>query len=49
MKDHLDFEKPLLELEEKINRLKDISKHQPKTLDEIKRLQKKAYQLQEEI
>jgi len=49
LKDHLDFEKPLLELEEKINRLKDISKHQPKTLDEIKRLQKKAYQLQEEI
>ena len=49
MKEHLDFEKPLLELEEKINRLKDISKHQPKTLDEIKRLQKKAYQLQEEI
>ncbi len=49
MKDHLDFERPLLELEEKINRLKDVSKHQPKTLDEIKRLQKKAYQLQEEI
>ncbi len=49
MKDHLEFERPLLELEEKINRLKDISKHQPKTLDEIKRLQKKSYQLQEEI
>jgi acetyl-CoA carboxylase carboxyl transferase subunit alpha len=49
LKEHLDFERPLLELEEKINRLKDISKHQPRTLDEIKRLQKKAYQLQEEI
>jgi acetyl-CoA carboxylase carboxyl transferase subunit alpha len=49
LKDYLDFERPLLELEEKINRLKDISKHQPKTLDEIKRLQKKAYQLQEDI
>jgi acetyl-CoA carboxylase carboxyl transferase subunit alpha len=49
LKENLDFERPLLELEEKINRLKDISKHQPKTLDEIKRLQKKAYQLQEEI
>ena len=49
MKDYLDFERPLLELEEKINRLRDISKHQPRTLDEIKRLQKKAYQLQEEI
>jgi acetyl-CoA carboxylase carboxyl transferase subunit alpha len=49
LKEHLDFERPLLELEEKINRLKDISKHHPRTLDEIKRLQKKAYQLQEEI
>lgn len=49
MIEHLDFERPLIELEEKINRLKDVSKNQPKTLDEIKRLQKKAYQLQEEI
>jgi acetyl-CoA carboxylase carboxyl transferase subunit alpha len=49
LREHLEFEKPLVELEEKINRLKDIAKHQPGTLDEIKRLQKKAYHLQEEI
>ena len=49
MKDHLEFERPLLELEEKINRLKEVARHQPKTLDEVKRLQKKAYELQEQI
>ena len=49
MKEYLAFEKDLLELEEKISRLKEVARHQPKTLEEVKRLQKKAHQLQEEI
>lgn len=49
MKEYLEFEKPLLQLEEKISRLKEASRHQPKTLEEIRRLQKKATQLQGEI
>jgi len=49
LREHLDFEKPLFELEAKINQLKEISKHQPQTLDDVKRLQRKAQHLQEEI
>jgi acetyl-CoA carboxylase carboxyl transferase subunit alpha len=49
MTDYLDFEKPLMELEEKIERIKGLSKEQPKTQDEIQKLQKRAHQLQREI
>ncbi len=49
MRDHLEFEKPLIELEEKITRLRDISKDNPRILEEIARLEKKAAALQEDI
>ncbi len=49
MTDYLDFEKPLMELEEKIERIKGLSKEQPKAQDEIQKLQKRAHQLQREI
>jgi len=49
MTDYLEFEKPLMELEEKIERIKGLSKEQPKTQDEIQKLQKRAHQLQREI
>jgi acetyl-CoA carboxylase carboxyl transferase subunit alpha len=49
MTDYLDFEKPLMDLEEKIERIKGLSKEQPKTQDEIQKLQKRAHQLQREI
>jgi len=49
MTDYFDFEKPLMELEEKIERIKGLSKEQPKAQDEIQKLQKRAHQLQREI
>ena len=49
MTDYLDFEKPLMELEEKIERIKGLSKEQPKAQDEIQKLQKRTHQLQREI
>ena len=49
MSDYLEFEKPLMELEEKIERIKGLSKEQPKAQDEIQKLQKRAHQLQREI
>lgn len=49
MTDYLEFEKPLMELEEKIERIKGLSKEQPKTQDEIQKLQKRAHQLQREL
>ncbi|MEW6325741.1 MAG: acetyl-CoA carboxylase carboxyltransferase subunit alpha [Nitrospirota bacterium] len=49
MTDYLDFERPLAELDQRINHLKEHSRHDAKAADEIKRLQKKAYQLQQEL
>jgi len=49
MTDYLEFEKPLMELEEKIERIKGLSKEQPKAQDEIQKLQKRTHQLQREI
>ncbi len=49
MTDYLEFEKPLMELEEKIERIKGLSKEQPKAQDEIQKLQKRAHQLQREL
>ena len=46
MTDYIEFEKPLMELEEKIERIKGLSKEQPKAQDEIQKLQKRAHQLQ---
>jgi acetyl-CoA carboxylase carboxyl transferase subunit alpha len=49
MTDYLDFERPLAELEEKIDRLKGISADQPKSQEEIGKLQKRAQQLRRDI
>lgn len=48
MKDHLEFEKPILELEGKISHLKDLAKNDPRVEDEIRKLERKATQLREE-
>jgi acetyl-CoA carboxylase carboxyl transferase subunit alpha len=47
--EYLDFERPLAEIEEKIERLKGLSKDQPKSQDEIQKLQKRAQQLRRDI
>ena len=49
MTDYLDFEQPLAELDQRINHLKEQSRHDAKAAEEVKRLQKKAYQLQQEL
>lgn len=49
MKDYLDFEKPLLDIQDKIDHLKDLSKTDSRHLEEIKKLQKKMEGLQQEI
>jgi acetyl-CoA carboxylase carboxyl transferase subunit alpha len=49
MTDYLDFERPLAELEEKIDRLKGMSADQPKSQEEIGKLQKRAQQLRRDI
>jgi len=49
MKEQLDFEMPLVKIQEKINQLKDLGKTKPKVLDEIPKLTKKMAELQREI
>jgi len=49
MDGYLDFEKPLAELDQRINSLKEQSRRDAKAADEVKRLQKKSYQLQQEL
>ncbi|MEO5658165.1 MAG: acetyl-CoA carboxylase carboxyltransferase subunit alpha, partial [Nitrospiria bacterium] len=49
MSDYMDFEKPLMELEEKIERMRGLSKDQPKNQDDIHKLQKRAQQLRRDI
>jgi len=49
MSNFLDFEQPLAELDQRISNLKEQSRHDAKAAEEIKRLQKKAYQLQQDI
>lgn len=49
MKDYLEFEKPLLDIQEKIDHLKDLSKTDSRHGEEIKKLQKKMEGLQQEI
>jgi acetyl-CoA carboxylase carboxyl transferase subunit alpha len=46
---YLDFEQPLAELDQRISNLKEQSRHDVKAAEEVKRLQKKAYQLQQEL
>jgi acetyl-CoA carboxylase carboxyl transferase subunit alpha len=49
MKEHLEFEKPIIEVEDQIAQLQDLAKNNPRTLEEVRRLEKKAAQLREEI
>ena len=49
MTDYLEFEKPLMELESKIERIRALSKDQPKAQEEIQKLQKRSHQIQREI
>ncbi|MDC4225051.1 MAG: hypothetical protein MPW15_12690 [Candidatus Manganitrophus sp.] len=49
MNDFLEFEKPILEIQARINHLKDVVKTEPRQSEEIKKLQKKMEALQEEI
>jgi acetyl-CoA carboxylase carboxyl transferase subunit alpha len=49
MSEYLDFERPLADIEEKIERLKGLSKDQPKSQEEIQKLQKRANQLRRDI
>ncbi|MFQ5588703.1 MAG: acetyl-CoA carboxylase carboxyltransferase subunit alpha [Nitrospiria bacterium] len=49
MKEQLDFETPVIQIQEKINQLRDSGKTNPKKLDEIPKLQKKMAELQREI
>ncbi|MHB8481860.1 MAG: acetyl-CoA carboxylase carboxyltransferase subunit alpha [Nitrospiria bacterium] len=49
MTEYLDFEKPLIEIEERINRLKETANPDTKVLEEVSRLQKKSKQALFEI
>jgi acetyl-CoA carboxylase carboxyl transferase subunit alpha len=49
VKDYLEFEKPLVDIQDKIDHLKDLSKNDSRHGEEIKRLQKKMEALQQEI
>jgi acetyl-CoA carboxylase carboxyl transferase subunit alpha len=49
MSAYLEFEQPLAELDQRISNLKEQSRHDAKAAEEIKRLQKKVYQVQQEI
>lgn len=49
MKEPLDFEMPVVKIQERINQLKDLGKTHPRKLDEIPKLQKKMAELQREI
>jgi len=49
MNEQLDFEKPLIEIQEKVNQLKEICKTNPRRESELKKLKKKLVEIQEEI
>lgn len=49
MKEYLEFEKPIAEIEEKIEALRTYSKLNPKTMEEIRKLEAKARELQQEL
>ena len=49
MKEYLEFEKPLIEYDEKIEKLKPLAKTDPLVQREIETLEKKAQQVQAEI
>jgi acetyl-CoA carboxylase carboxyl transferase subunit alpha len=49
MKSHLDFEKPMLEVQEKIRQLTEICKTNPRRRSELEKLKKKMAEIQGEI
>lgn len=49
MNEQLEFEKPVIALQEKINHLQDLSKRDPRRKGDLTKLQKKMIALQEEI
>ena len=49
MKDHLEFEKPIVEIEEQIAQLQDLAKSDPRRQEEIRRMERRAAQLKQEI
>ncbi len=49
MKDHLDFEKPILTVQERINHYKGLHSSDPRHGEIVKKLEKKKAALQEEI
>lgn len=49
MNEYLEFEKPIIELQEKINRLRDLSKTDSSRTKEIRKLEKKMTTLQGDI
>ena len=49
MQDYLDFEKPIADIEAKVEKLKSYAKGNPIVLEEIGKLKRKATQIQQEI
>ena len=49
MREFLEFEKPIAQIEDKIESLRTYSKGNPKALEEIKRLEAKSRELQKEL
>ncbi len=49
MNEQLDFEKPLIEIQQKINQLKEICKTNPRRQSDLNKLKKKMAEIQEEI
>jgi len=49
VKDQLDFEKPVVQIQEKINHLKDLSRTNPGRIEELPKLEKRMRELQREI
>src|SRR2546426_4925364 len=49
MREYLDFEKPIAEIEEKIEKLAAAGQSRPGVQDDLRKLRAKLYQLQAEI
>src|SRR5437870_9868403 len=49
MREYLEFEKPIAEIEEKIEKLAAVGQSRPAVQDDLRKLRAKLYQLQAEI
>jgi len=49
MREYLDFEKPIAEIEEKIEKLTATGQERPGVPDDLRKLREKLYKLQAEI